>query len=476
MSADLTPDQTAELEEGIATRPRPTTRAGDISKTRLRWTWRGRLAVGYLAVWCGAGDIGKGMFAAWVIRAITHGELPGEFRDQPQNALIVCTEDGRDDMWLPRLEAVGADLDRIEFLDYPRGWNLRDGVSWIDRAITDIEVPLIFIDALMSHMPDPRGSENTRSPTFVRAALEPLADLCKARKVTGLFGLHPRKSGGDTFADVVQESGVFTQLPRLGLLFGYHPDDIELPRDQQRRVILRGKGNVGRDPGALSFRITEKFLDYGDDDPDGIADGVGYITDVQPCHVTERQLLHPQDSDTDRPLSKVEQATALIGMALRDGAWHPAAPIRSRLAELGLDHNETVKAARTKLKVETRKQDFQGPSEWKIGHSFNSTAKADSLAPRATLVPSLTLSAENSPNTNNHGKSQRVSRVQPTPGGAPKESVNEHTSRVRAHEVATCERHPGQQWRLTNGGPWQCGICHPPIEGLDIVRANGSAA
>ena len=59
----------------------------------------------------------------------------------------------------------------------------------------------MFIDALMSHMPEPRGSENTRSPVFVRDALDPLATLCKNRKVTGLFGLHPRKAGGDTFAE-----------------------------------------------------------------------------------------------------------------------------------------------------------------------------------------------------------------------------------------------------------------------------------
>ena len=276
---------------------RPVTRASSIRKRRVRWTWQGRLALGYLAVWCGAGDIGKSMFAAWVIRCLTRGELPGEFEGKPQRVLIICTEDGRDDTWVPRLEAVGADLDRVDFLDYPRGWNLKDGVSWIDRAIADAGIPLVFVDALMSHMPDAVGGENTRSPTFVRNALDPLADVCKRRKVTALFGLHPRKAGGDTFADVVQESGVFTQLPRIGLLFGYHPDDLELPREERRRVILRGKGNLGRDPGALSFRISERCLKGYEDDPEGLlADPVGYIADVEPCDVTERQLLHARPS------------------------------------------------------------------------------------------------------------------------------------------------------------------------------------
>lgn len=247
LAAGLELDKLVEIQSDAATvepeRARPVTRASDIRKTRLRWTWRGRLALGYLAVWCGTGGVGKSLAAAWVIRSLSRRELEGEFEGTPHNALIISTEDGRDDMWLPRLEAVGADLERVEFLNYPLNWNVRDGVSLIDEAIGD-GTPLVFVDAPMSHMPDPGPGENLRLPTFVRAALQPLADVCRQRKATALFGLHPRKGGGETFADVVQESGVLTQLPRLGLLFGYHPDDRELPHDQQRRVILRGKGPV----------------------------------------------------------------------------------------------------------------------------------------------------------------------------------------------------------------------------------------
>ena len=390
---------------------RPTTRASDLTKQRLRWLWTGRLALGYLAVWCGAGDIGKSMFAAWTIGQLNHGRLLGRFCGEPKSALVICIEDGRDDMWLPRLEAAGADLARVEFLDYPqRGWNLRDGVDWIDRALGNADIRLVFVDALMSHMPEPRGSENTRSPVFVRDSLEPLAALCKDRGVTGLFGLHPRKAGGDTFADVVQESGAFTQVPRIGLLFGYHPDDLELPQDQQRRVILRGKGNVGRNPGALSFRIAEKFLDWDDDEPvNPEEDGIGYITDVEPCDITERQLLRTKLSD--RPMSKVEQAEALIRMALLDDEWHPCAPIREELAKLGLNNNANVNAAKHRAGAVASKQAgvTNGPWGWQIVGSSIPGANPDSSIPaRATLDPTLTLDPENPPNPNEYKKSQRV--------------------------------------------------------------------
>ena len=454
---------------------RPTTRASGLSKRRLRWLWTGRLALGYLAVWCGAGDIGKSMFSAWVMGRLSHGELSGKFLGRPTSSLIVCTEDGRDDMWLPRLEAASADLDRIEFLDYPKGWNLRDGVDWIDRSLTD-DMKLVFIDALMSHMPEPRGSENTRSPVFVREALEPLAALCKERKATGLFGLHPRKAGGDTFADVVQESGAFTQVPRIGLLFGYHPDDLELPRDQQRRVILRGKGNVGREPGALSFRIAEKFLDWDDDEPaDPFEDGVPYATGIEPCHMTERQLLRAKLSD--RPMSKVEQAEALIRMALLDGEWHPVVPIREELAKAGLNHNANVDAAKRRAGVVASKQAgvTNGPWGWQIAGSSISSPNPDSSIPaRATLDPTLTLDLENPPNPNEYKKSQRVRGSERTTFQGAEESRVREAPRTRAPARGESEvRRPG---RRDLRGPHQRGVpMTAPVAAiaLAVARAGG---
>lgn len=418
---------------------RPVTRARDIRKQRLRWTWQGRLALGYLAVWCGAGEIGKSLFAAWVIRELNFGRLDGEFRGHPQKALIIASEDGREDMWLPRLEAVGADLDAIEFLNYPSGWNLRDGVSWIDKAIADTGVPLIFIDALMEHMPDAQGSENTRSPTFVRQALAPLANLAKERRTTPLFGLHPRKAAGETFADVVQESGVFTQLPRIGLLFGYHPEDSELPPEEQRRVILRGKGNVGRRPRALSFRIAARDLEWDDPEDAAMAEPEAYVTDVQECDMTARQLLQQSKAPTEREASKTELVTAFMATALSDGEWHESEPIRGRLVELQLWHNQRGADARRQLGVKVRKRPGiqDGPWEWQIPNSFNSTTETDSSPPRATLMPQMTVPFENAPNNNNNGKSQRVNRVERTGETEGEESRVIHTTRAR-DELPVC--------------------------------------
>jgi hypothetical protein len=342
------------------------TPASQVRSRRIRWLWKGRLALGYLGVWTGAGDIGKSMFAAWTIGQLSHGELDGELYGAPRAALIIATEDGREDMWKPRLQAVDADLDHVHFFDIPEGgWNLRDGIDVVDGVLDATGAVLVFVDAAMEHMPDARGGENVNSPTFVRGAMGPLRRLSRERNIASLFGLHPPKAKAATFADTVQASGAFSQLSRTGLLFGYHPDDVELPRDDQRRVVIRGKGNAGRNPGALSFAVVERVvkLDDGDSDP------IGYVIDVQPSDITERQLLRaerPQARDDDeRQPSKVEQVEQIILERLADGEEHPS--LEPELLAAGY-RKTTIHGARRKLCPTPRKEDgsMDGPWLWRL--------------------------------------------------------------------------------------------------------------
>lgn len=339
-----------------------TTRASDIRSRRVRWLSRGRLALGYLGVWTGPGDIGKSLYAAYMAKGITLGELDGEYLGSPQAVLFVATEDGREDMWKPRLCAVDADLDRVHFLDIPEGgWNVRDGIDLLAGDVEDTGAVFVFIDAAMEHMPPSRGGENINSPTFVRGALEPLRTLSRERGIASLIGLHPPKAHAETFADTVQASGAFTQVSRTGLMFSYHPDDRDLPPPDQRRIVIRGKGNAGRDPGALAFRIDERLVQLDDGD----SDLIGYVTDVQPCDITIRQLLRadrPQVREADeREPSKAEHVEQLILERLADGEWHDA--MREELIAAGYS-GTTVDRARKKLCQPPRKQPGAMTAPW----------------------------------------------------------------------------------------------------------------
>ena len=59
----------------------------------------------------------------------------------------------------------------------PDDWNVRDGVDQLRDAVVGTRV--LFVDALLDHMPAPKGGESINNPTFVRSALGPLKRLVR---------------------------------------------------------------------------------------------------------------------------------------------------------------------------------------------------------------------------------------------------------------------------------------------------------
>ena len=113
--------------------------------------------------------------------------------------------------------AAEADLDLVEFQDKGRDWNLRDGMGLTDQVVKQVGAKLVVIDAVMEHLPEPKGGENIYQPTFIRRSLGPFADLCKARQIAGLISTHPPKSRGSAFADMVIASAAFVHRYAPGL-------------------------------------------------------------------------------------------------------------------------------------------------------------------------------------------------------------------------------------------------------------------
>jgi hypothetical protein len=278
------------------------------------------LPLGYMVLWSGESAIGKGLQACSTAAELTHGRLDGHLAGEPASVLIVAREDAREDVWKPRLEVAGADCDLVWFQDQGRDWNLRDGMGLTSRELDRTRAKFVLVDSVLDYLPDPRAGESIYQPTFVRKALGPFADLCRAKQVAGLISSHPPKSKGTTFADMVIASAAFVHMARVGLLFAWHPDDLELGDDERRRVLMRppGGSNLGRDPGACEFRVEAKQLDI-----EGALEDIPYATPLQPSAVTFRDLTRtPLGHEPSRPA--VAEAKALIDERLADGEWHPS--------------------------------------------------------------------------------------------------------------------------------------------------------
>jgi hypothetical protein len=336
----MTRSRVTPIHAGLKAMPAGgSTRASTIQPRRIRWAWRGRLALGYMGLWSGESSIGKGLLTCSIAADLTHGRLDGHLAGKPASVLIVACEDDRADVWRPRLEVAGADLDRVWFQDQGRDWNLRDDLELTARELERTGARFVLIDSVMDHLPDPKGGESIYQPTFVRRALGPFADLCRAKHIAGLISTHPPKAKGSTYADMVLASSAFVHMARVGLLFGWHPADLDLPDDERRRVLMRppGGSNIGRNPGACEFKVAARALYI-----EGKPEEVPYSTPLQPSGVTFRDLTRiPRDDEPRR--SKLAEAKALIDERLADGEWHPS--MRDELMAVGFSKATTYRAA-----------------------------------------------------------------------------------------------------------------------------------
>jgi RecA-family ATPase len=93
-------------------RPIPANRVDPINS---RWLWIDCFPLPGLTVLQGEGGLGKGLLCAQLAARLSRGQLRGSTLE-PANTLIVSLEDERD-VVRARLDAAGADLDRVDIDD-----------------------------------------------------------------------------------------------------------------------------------------------------------------------------------------------------------------------------------------------------------------------------------------------------------------------------------------------------------------------
>lgn len=132
----------------------------------LDYVWSGWIPKCYLTLWAGETGAGKTTALADVVARITTGQpWPGEEeRHTPGRVLWLGSEDGAEDMTVPRLMAAGADRSKVtEILgvtrDGKRGtFSLQDDVEAVRSRLraaqaNDTPFSLLVIDPITSYLP-----------------------------------------------------------------------------------------------------------------------------------------------------------------------------------------------------------------------------------------------------------------------------------------------------------------------------------
>lgn len=241
-------DELRKVDQGKEETKRLRVRGVDMSKVRpTAWTWTNRIPVGYLALLLGQEGMGKGVLQAHIAARITRGELPGIHQGKPAPVLMVGDEDSFDSVFFPRAIAAGADGDLLHLLDESDDTlDLREDADALAGTIDDGNYGLVLLDNLLDALGVDVDDWRAKQ---VRDALRPLRRILRQLDRSALASMHPNKGTRGSFRDLISGSFAFNAQSRSSLYLTQHPDD------DDRRVLVRGKGNLSTAPPSYEFTI-----------------------------------------------------------------------------------------------------------------------------------------------------------------------------------------------------------------------------
>ena len=326
--------------------------AANIMPEKIDWLWTGRLARGKHSCIAGEPGTGKSQLSIYITGIITSGgDWPCDEGQAPRGSVIILSaEDGAADTIIPRLMAVGADLNRVHLVSavrHPKGrrnFSLQTDIQLLEQKITEVgDVALVIIDPVSSYL----GATDSHKNAEVRGVLEPLSEMAERTRCSVLSITHFNKTTGSNTTKALHRfigSIAFTGAPRAAFAL------IEDPDDRNRRLFLFAKGNVAPPSQGLAFRLEQTIV------ADGIV-GSRVAWEGEPVSITANQALAAEAAGTDKR-SALAEAEDFLRDILASGPV-PATDVQEA-ARASLITNATLRRAKDKLKIEIMREGF-GP-------------------------------------------------------------------------------------------------------------------
>lgn len=223
---------------------------------RIRYLWADRVPLGCLTLMPGEEGIGKTLIASDVIAQITRGRLPGELYGTPRDVVILAVEDNIDEVVVPRLRAAGADCSRAH-IARARCWLGKSAdviaprdLDLIAQEVTWTDAPLVFIDSLVTTLPDDLKTISYKDTAKV---LKAFSGWAGGLGISVLAPWHLNKAAGSDTAVRIMDSRAFRTTVRSMLLVVADPDD---PGGATQGIIALDKSKAtSRHSPQLRYRV-----------------------------------------------------------------------------------------------------------------------------------------------------------------------------------------------------------------------------
>lgn len=358
------------------------TKASTIKPRPVHWLWsganahEGRIPAGMLVLLAGREGTGKSTVAYTIAAQITLGTLPGVHHGTPKSVIVAAYEDSWEHTIVPRLMAVGADLDRVFRVDVATVDGLSTSMvlpkdnAGLEEAIKEGDVVLVLLDPMMSAL-DGRMKSNEYQSVY--QSLLPIAGIADRTKCAFVGITHFNKTAGADPMARIMGSAAFAGVVRGALIVHkVKPDEevnlaggdpFESPETPAGQLYLLGheKSNVGKLQPTMVYSLAGKLVAETDE-------GDVYAPAVTWHGETDETVSARMEAET-APKARVTKASTaaewLLGH-LRAGGWHTKAAVLEA-AVLANHTARTVERAAKALLEEERIRAFHkvpGPVMW----------------------------------------------------------------------------------------------------------------
>jgi putative DNA primase/helicase len=318
-------------------------RASAVAPKRIEWFWPGRVPKGKITVECGNPGVGKGLISCDLVATATTGRDFADAKNDngPMEAAMLFCEDGEADTVRPRLEAAGADLDKVHFIEstlQPSTASEKARMLALDRDISVLEemlirnpeIKLVVIDPVSSYL----GQARMEKEQEIRRVLGPLAQLAEKVNVTFLLVMHNNKRGDVSALHRIMGAVAMSGVARAGWLC------VQDREDNESFFFLCAKMNVGKMPKGLEYTIAEKDLP-------GVGN-VGHVVWKGTTDISADQALSLKGGESGRLSEAKEWLSKFLDCD------KPATEVFAAAEEAGISE-KTLKREKKSLGIESEK-------------------------------------------------------------------------------------------------------------------------
>lgn len=311
----------------------PLVKMSTVTRQHVAFGWKPYIPEGYGTIMAGKPGQGKSFAALALCTAVSRGTgICGTEVVGPSNVILMSAEDDIAAVLRPRLDGLGADLDKIFAFRFDQADFIvgLEGAQRLDELCREHNPKLIVLDPLVSFLD---SNVNMNQANQVRAAMRPMIAVAARHKASLLITAHVHKGSPGEAMDAVMGSVDFGAVVRSVLVVYRDPEaEQDGGSPQQSYVIAHAKHNLTK-PGK-SLRYVIRPASDNPDDPEFLWNGESKYT------ANELRTIRQED------LQLLADARAFFIHEIGFGGSKPVADLRAKARKIGMSMGIMERARR----------------------------------------------------------------------------------------------------------------------------------